>query len=129
MGRVLDPDETETAQRGMYVVYLFAADRTKLYLSLNQGSDDLRKSQPVAGLGGAALSVPRQLRAQAKAIRSRLELGRQPDLLDQIDLRAHLENISACPISACPLADRTRVKRGHERPQPPGVDPGILSCR
>src|SRR4051812_33560390 len=34
---VFDPDETTTAQRGMYVVYLFAADMSSIVLSLAQG--------------------------------------------------------------------------------------------
>jgi len=31
---VFDPDETTTAQRGMYVVYLFAPDGRRVYLHL-----------------------------------------------------------------------------------------------
>jgi hypothetical protein len=83
---VFDPDETDTAQRGMYVVYLFAADGTRLYVSLNQGSDDLRNKRGKAR--DAALSVPQQLRTQASAIRDRLALSGQPEWLDEIDLRA-----------------------------------------
>ncbi len=34
---ILDPDQTRTAQEGIYVVYLYSADLTRLYISLNQG--------------------------------------------------------------------------------------------
>jgi len=34
---ILDPDQTDTPQEGIYVVYLYSADMTWLYLSLNQG--------------------------------------------------------------------------------------------
>ena len=38
---VFNPAETTTAQRGIYLVYLFKADMTQVYLSLNQGVTDL----------------------------------------------------------------------------------------
>jgi len=34
---ILDPDQTDTPQEGIYVVYLFSADMAWLHLSLNQG--------------------------------------------------------------------------------------------
>jgi len=34
---ILDSDQTNTAMEGIYVVYLYSADSTRLYLSLNQG--------------------------------------------------------------------------------------------
>ncbi len=34
---ILDPDQTKTAQEGIYIVYLYSADLSRLYLSLNQG--------------------------------------------------------------------------------------------
>ncbi|MET8956741.1 DUF3578 domain-containing protein [Streptomyces sp. NPDC004533] len=39
-----DPDETDTATRGMYVVYLFAEDMKTVSLSLNQGVTELQKA-------------------------------------------------------------------------------------
>jgi hypothetical protein len=86
---VFDPDETETAQRGMYVVYLFSADKTRLYLSLNQGTDDLKNTGRAGReTNGTVLSTPQLLRTQADAIRSRLAPDRRARLLDQIDLLA-----------------------------------------
>ncbi|POX90633.1 hypothetical protein C3477_06755 [Mycobacterium kansasii] len=38
---VFNPDETDQAQHGMYVVYLFKADMTGVYLSLNHGVTEL----------------------------------------------------------------------------------------
>lgn len=38
---VFNPDETDRAQHGMYVVYLFKADMTQVVLSLNQGVTEL----------------------------------------------------------------------------------------
>jgi len=34
---IVDPDVTTTAQRGIFVVYLFAADLARVYLTVNQG--------------------------------------------------------------------------------------------
>jgi hypothetical protein len=39
---VFNPDETNQAQHGMYVVYLFKADMTGVYLSLNHGVTELK---------------------------------------------------------------------------------------
>jgi hypothetical protein len=41
---VFDPDETDSAQHGMYVVYLFAADMREVCLTLAQGITDLTKT-------------------------------------------------------------------------------------
>jgi hypothetical protein len=38
-----NPDETDSPQRGVYVVYLFTQDMERLALSLNQGMEYLRK--------------------------------------------------------------------------------------
>lgn len=37
-----DPDETESPQEGIYVVYLFSSDLSRLTLTLNQGEERLR---------------------------------------------------------------------------------------
>lgn len=78
---VFDPDETTTAQRGMCVVYLFAADLKTVALTLNQGVTDLRKTH-----GGAkARTLPKE---QAEAIRSIFNPADVQDLEAAIDLRA-----------------------------------------
>lgn len=40
--RVFSRDYAPTAQRGIYLVYLFAADGSRVYLSLNQGTSEFR---------------------------------------------------------------------------------------
>jgi len=61
-----DPDETDTPQRGIYVVYLFHTDMWSVALSLNQGIEELTKE-----LRHRAAARDR-LRAEADAIRARL---------------------------------------------------------
>ena len=39
---VFEPSVTTTAQRGIYVVYLFSIDCTRVFLSLNQGTTEVR---------------------------------------------------------------------------------------
>lgn len=57
-----DPDETTTATRGMYLVYLFAEDMTTVSLSLNQGVTELRDTF-------GARDAESRLRSEAAAIR------------------------------------------------------------
>jgi hypothetical protein len=40
--RVYSPDYSPSAQAGVYLVYLFAADGSRVYLSLNQGTSEFR---------------------------------------------------------------------------------------
>ena len=40
--RIYSPRYAPTAQAGIYLVYLFAADGSRVYLSLNQGTSELR---------------------------------------------------------------------------------------
>lgn len=77
---VFDPDETTSATRGLYVVYLFAADMRTIFLSLAQGTEDLRKE-----IKGQALS---NLTAQAKAIREELQPELRAGLQDSVTLLA-----------------------------------------
>ena len=39
---ILDPDETTSAQRGLYVVYLYDSDLSTVTLSLNQGITEIQ---------------------------------------------------------------------------------------
>jgi hypothetical protein len=81
----LDPRQTDTTQRGVYVVLLFRQDGSGVYATLNQGV-----TAPQSELGPAA--GLEQLRERARTIRARPEtrdlerLGFQTD--DAIDLRA-----------------------------------------
>lgn len=42
--RIFDPQHAPTAQNGFYVVLLFAADGSSVYLSLNQGTSEFRSN-------------------------------------------------------------------------------------
>ena len=78
---VLNEDETSSAQRGMYVVYLFAEDRKTVYLSLNQGVTEL------VGSMGRPLARTK-LRGQADAIRAAFDPADVIDLAGSIDLKS-----------------------------------------
>ncbi|SDJ77651.1 MrcB family domain-containing protein [Streptomyces indicus] len=74
-----DPDETTTATRGMYLVYLFAEDMKTVSLSLNQGVTELREAF------GAAKAEHR-LREEAAAIREAFPSNSVADLENTIHL-------------------------------------------
>lgn len=78
---VFDPDETTTARRGMYVVYLFAADGSRTYLTLNQGISEL-----VERLGRRA--GRERLKAQADAVRDSIDPRLRVGWDHGIDLRS-----------------------------------------
>lgn len=77
---VFDPDETDNARHGMYVVYLFAEDLSTVALTLNQGVTELRQDH--GGRRARAL-----LNRQAQAIRAAFEPTETADLDVAIDLR------------------------------------------
>ncbi|MGW1722345.1 MrcB family domain-containing protein [Streptomyces sp. NPDC002306] len=74
-----DPDETTTATRGMYLVYLLAEGRKTFALSLNQGVTEITKA-----LG--TREARQRLTAQAGAIREALPLDVRAGLDATIDL-------------------------------------------
>ncbi|MFF8522666.1 MrcB family domain-containing protein [Streptomyces werraensis] len=74
-----DPDETTTATRGMYLVYLLAEDRKTFALSLNQGVTEITKA-----LG--AREARQKLAGQAEAIREALPSEVRAGLDATIDL-------------------------------------------
>ncbi|CAL9306371.1 hypothetical protein SUDANB148_04068 [Streptomyces sp. SudanB148_2056] len=74
-----DPDETTTATRGMYLVYLFAEDMKTVSLSLNQGVTELRETF-------GAREAEKLLRGEAAAIREAFPGNMAEGLEDVIDL-------------------------------------------
>jgi hypothetical protein len=73
---VLDPDQTKTAQEGIYIVYLYSADMTRLYLSLNQGftahqkrAESITREQRKASKTDLALA---SITSETEVIRSEL---------------------------------------------------------
>ena len=76
---VFDLSVTDSATRGHYVVYLFRADGTAVYLSLNQGTTAVYKAQPRRYIA--------TLKARAQEYVSLLDLGERDGLhLGPIDL-------------------------------------------
>ena len=73
----LDPDVTESAQEGIYVVYLWSVDADSLYLCLSQGVTDVAKKHK-------ANVLPR-LRSEAAKIRALIS-SESVDLLSKISL-------------------------------------------
>jgi hypothetical protein len=73
----LDPDVTDSAQEGIYVVYLWSVDATALYLCLSQGVTDVAKKHK-------ANVLPR-LRSEATKIRTLIS-RESDDLLAEISL-------------------------------------------
>jgi hypothetical protein len=86
--RVFDPAHSPTAQAGFYAVYLFAADGSVVFASLNQGTSEWRanKMRPIRSdevLLGRAAVARRELEHDAELARiglSRLEL--RPDSVE-----------------------------------------------
>jgi hypothetical protein len=78
---VFDPDETDGARHGMYVVYLFAEDMQTVVLSLNQGVTELVERYKTAG-------GRQRLKNQADAIRASLPASMTIGLDAQIDLKS-----------------------------------------
>ncbi|KUM68666.1 hypothetical protein AQI84_37130 [Streptomyces griseorubiginosus] len=74
-----DPDETNTATRGMYLVYLFAEDMQTVSLSLNQGVTELRETF-------GAREAEQRLRSEAEAIRGAFPEDVSSGLEDVINL-------------------------------------------
>lgn len=79
---MLDPRETDTTQRGVYIVYLFRGDMSGLYVTLNQGVTELKELP--------AHAQAQELSRRADAIRQKLlELEAAGFALDRdIELRS-----------------------------------------
>ena len=78
---VFNPAETSTARRGMYVVYLFAADMDQVFLTLNQGVTEIGER---LGRKEARMALQRE----AAQIRDAFDNTAVGDLDDTIDLRS-----------------------------------------
>lgn len=76
---IFDPDETTTARRGMYLVYLLAEDRKTFALSLNQGVTEITNAM-------GAREARKRLAAEAAAIRDALPVDSKAELITTIDL-------------------------------------------
>lgn len=82
--RIFDPNHSPKATSGFYIVFLFAADGSAVYLSLNQGTSEWR-SNAIRPINNDELLVSR-------AVLSRSELQN----LDSSVFRQGLRNIDLC---------------------------------
>src|SRR5205814_9817069 len=64
---LLDPRETDTTQKGVYIVYLFRGDMSGVYVTLNQGVTELK-------------DLSAQAQMQELGRRAELVRGRVPEL-------------------------------------------------
>jgi MrcB-like, N-terminal domain len=71
---VLDPDVTQTAHKGLYVVYLYRQDLSRVFLSMNQGATQHLDDAKARGLkGGAAeLAAIGELTNESRLLRASL---------------------------------------------------------
>lgn len=95
---VLDPDVTSTAKSGLYLVYLFSTDLTRIYLTMNQGAtarNDAWKHKPRPnGLSVEAATIG-ELELVAQAIRAELD----ESLLAGTSAAIHLGSASFLPMA------------------------------
>lgn len=75
---VMNTEITESAQRGVYVVYLLSEDGNTLYLTLNQGGKDVKES-----VGNKQIEAEKKLRKRASEFREMLE--RAPEFREMLD--------------------------------------------
>jgi hypothetical protein len=79
---VLDSDQTTTAQRGIYLVYLYNHDLTRVYLSLNQGFTRHREQA-------------RRVKRKESAGATQLERALTSVSRETLQLRSHLHEVIA----------------------------------
>lgn len=97
---ILNPEVTTTAQQGLYVVYLYRVDLSRMYLSMNQGATQHKNNAEASGLKGVT--------AERAAL---AELGRESELL-----RAHLDTATLDGLArSIDLGHRSFLPRGYEK--------------
>lgn len=89
------PAETETTQKGIYVVYLFDAEAGQLYLTLNQGATE---AQRASGLINGAPYTDEILTSHAEMYRSLADCpdGFSPDsadLTEEVTVNGQVEDV------------------------------------
>lgn len=95
---ILDPDVTETAQSGLYVVFLYSLDRTTVSLSLNQGVTAASERAAATGrpakdlLRSEAAAIRRALGESASDLEREIRLGKQ-----QLSQNTKLETLPQSP--------------------------------
>lgn len=94
---ILDDDQTETTQEGIFIVYLYSKDLKSVYLSLNQGftrhvsrASQLTRAQRNGGIHAAALA---SIRSETAVFKSNLKLDIEnlTHPIAEIDLKSDVE--------------------------------------
>ncbi|MGY2079715.1 MrcB family domain-containing protein [Modestobacter sp. SYSU DS0657] len=87
---LLDPDVTTTATDGLYLVYLYRADISTVFLSMNQGATQHRRVAEQAGAKGVAADNAAlvQIANETEKIRAALDPAFLSGRLTTIDLAA-----------------------------------------
>ncbi|MBM7079134.1 MrcB family domain-containing protein [Micromonospora humida] len=95
---ILDSNVTTTAQEGLYVVYLFRQDLSRVYLSMNQGATQHQRNAGHRGLTGVAQdrAALAELRAEAILLRKYLSDDALHDLAEVIELGAPRNRFLPC---------------------------------
>ncbi|HEU5475660.1 MAG TPA: DUF3578 domain-containing protein [Actinophytocola sp.] len=89
---ILNTDVTNTAQEGLYVVYLYRGDLSRVYLSMNQGATQHQKNAVKGGLKGvkAERAALAELRSESTLMRGKLDEGTLAGLVASIELGSAL---------------------------------------
>ncbi|MER7420666.1 DUF3578 domain-containing protein [Micromonospora peucetia] len=87
---ILDPEVTTTAQEGLYVVYLFRKDLSRIYLSMNQGATQHHRNAQKQDLKGVACdrAALAALREESTLLRKHLSDEVLAGLIETIQLGA-----------------------------------------
>ncbi|MEU4370249.1 MrcB family domain-containing protein [Micromonospora chersina] len=95
---VLDSNVTTTAQEGLYVVYLYRQDLSRVYLSMNQGATQHQRNAGEAGLTGVAQdrAALAELRAETALMRKHLSEEALAGLAEVIELGAPRNRFLPC---------------------------------
>ncbi|WP_328533277.1 DUF3578 domain-containing protein [Micromonospora zamorensis] len=95
---ILDSNVTRTAQEGLYVVYLFRQDLSRVYLSMNQGATQHQRNAGRRGLTGVAQdrAALAELRFEAILLRKYLSDDALHDLAEVIELGAPRNRFLPC---------------------------------
>jgi len=110
----LDPDVTESAQAGIYVVYLWSADAKQLYLCLSQGVTDFarrHKSEVLPRLKAEAMKVRALISEEAADLLREISLGSN----DRLPVQYQAATIAAVEYKTNELPDEVRLRNNLDR--------------
>ena len=99
---ILDSNVTTTAQEGLYVVYLYRQDLSRVYLSMNQGATQHQRNAGDTGLIGVAQdrAALAELRTEAALLREHLSDEALAGLTEVIELGAPRNRFLPCGYEA-----------------------------